>query len=236
VSVRRFAGQIALVTGASRGIGAAIAEALAAEGAHVILAARTQGGLEEVEGRIFSAGGAATIAPLDLTDGDQIDRLCQVIAERWSKLDVLVLNAALLGALTPLPHMEPADFERIFTTNVTANFRLLRICDPLLRASSAGRVVALTSSVAVTPRAFWGPYAASKAALETLVASYAEEVANISPVRCLSVDPGRTRSKMRASAYPGEDVETLPLPAQKSSQIIDLIDKTNILYTRHTLT
>jgi NAD(P)-dependent dehydrogenase (short-subunit alcohol dehydrogenase family) len=219
---RRFENQIVLVTGASRGIGAATAEAFAAEGAHVILTGRTQGGLEEVEERIHTAGGAATIAPVDITSGDQMDKLGQAMAERWGKLDVLVLNAALLGSLTPLPHMEPADFDRVMATNVTANFRLLRMCDPLLRASPAGRVIALTSSVAVTPRAYWGAYGASKAALESLVGCYADEVADITPVRCLVIDPGRTRTKMRASAFPGEDATTLPLPATKAAQIVSL--------------
>jgi NAD(P)-dependent dehydrogenase (short-subunit alcohol dehydrogenase family) len=220
--VRRFENQLVLVTGASRGIGAATAEAFAAEGAHVILTGRTQGGLEEVEERIHTAGGAATIAPVDITSGDQVDKLGQAMAERWGKLDVLVLNAALLGSLTPLPHMEPADFDRVMATNVTANFRLLRMCDPLLRASPAGRVIALTSSVAVTPRAYWGAYGASKAALESLVGCYADEVADITPVRCLVIDPGRTRTKMRASAFPGEDAATLPLPATKAAQIVSL--------------
>ncbi len=220
MSTSIFKDKIALVTGASRGIGAAMAEALAAHGAHVILTARTQGGLEETEERIHKNGGTATIAPLDLTNGDQIDSIGAAIAERYPALDFLVLNAALLGALTPLSHMAPADFDRVLTTNLTANYRLLRIFDPLLRRSDAGRVVALTSSVGKFPRAYWGAYAASKAALETLIACYADEVADITPVRCLIVDPGRTATKMRASAFPGEDAATLPDAANKAAQII----------------
>jgi NAD(P)-dependent dehydrogenase (short-subunit alcohol dehydrogenase family) len=215
-----FENRVALVTGASRGIGAALARHLAGEGAHVILTGRTVGGLEETEDKIHGTGGSATIAPLDLGQGDQIDRLGQVIAERWGKLDILVMNAALLGALTPLAHMAPADFDRVIATNLTANYRLLRICDPLLRASDAGQIVALTSSVAQAPRAYWGAYAASKAALENLLGCYADEVANLSPLRTLIVDPRGTRTKMRASAFPGEDPLTLPEAADKAAQII----------------
>jgi NAD(P)-dependent dehydrogenase (short-subunit alcohol dehydrogenase family) len=233
---RRFENQVVLITGASRGIGAATAEAFAAEGAHVILTGRTQGGLEEVEERIHTAGGVATIAPVDITNGEQIDHLGQVIVQRWGKLDVLVLNAAILGALTPLPHMEPADFDRIMATNVTASYRLLRICDPLLRASTAGRVIALTSSVARSPRAYWGAYGASKAALEALVCSYADEVANISTIRCVVVDPGRTRTRMRASAFPGEDAATLPVPGAKAAQIAELAATLDAPFSRVSLT
>jgi NAD(P)-dependent dehydrogenase (short-subunit alcohol dehydrogenase family) len=221
VTSRSFDNRIALVTGASRGIGAALAEALAANDAHVVLTARTQGGLEAVEDRIHQAGGTATIAPLDLLQPDQIDRLGQVIAERWGRLDMLVMNAALLGPLTPLPHLAPADFDRVMATNLTANYRLLRIMDPLLRASPAAHVVALTSSVAAAPRAYWGAYAASKAALETLVGCYADEVENLAPVSCLIVDPRGTRTKMRATAFPGEDPLTLPEPQKKAAQIIE---------------
>ncbi len=221
MAAKAFDNRIALVTGASRGIGAAIATALAEQGAHVILTGRTQGGLEEVEEQIHRAGGTATIAPLDLLDGEQIDRLGQVIAERWGKLDLLILNAGLLGPLTPLPHLGPADFDRVMATNLTANFRLIRICDPLLRLSDRGRLVALTSSVAVAPRAYWAAYAASKAALEAMIGCYADEVADITPIRCLIVDPKGTRTRMRASAFPGEDPASLPEPASKAVQIIN---------------
>ena len=206
-----FEGKVALVTGASRGIGAATAKALAAQGAHVIITARTAKDLEAVEDAIFNAGGNATIAPLDLTDGDSIARLATAVTERWGKLDVLVLNAAMLGTLAPVPAIDGAEFARLFTLNVTAQQVLIASFDALLRKSDAGRLVALTSSVGAAPRAFWGAYGASKAALETLVASYGEEVKNLSAVRTAIVDPGRTRTQMRAKAYPGEDPATVHL-------------------------
>lgn len=218
-----LADRLALVTGASRGIGAATAEALAAAGAHVVLTARTEGGLEEVEGRIHAAGGTATIAPLDLADSDGIDRLAQAIASRWGKLDVLMLNAAMLGDLMPLAHVPPAQFDKIMTLNVGAQYRLLRAFDPLLRASDRGRVIGVTSSVATQPRAYWGPYAASKAALETLVDTYAEEVRNVSPVRVAVLNPGGTRTKMRAQAFPGEDPTTVKDPAAVADRIVSLL-------------
>ena len=208
-----FEGKVALVTGASRGIGAATAKALAAQGAHVIITARTAKDLEAVEDAIFDAGGNATIAPLDLTDGDSIARLAAAVTERWGKLDILVLNAAMLGTLTPVPAIDGAEFARLFTLNVTAQQVLIASFDALLRKSDAGRLVALTSSVGAAPRAFWGAYGASKAALETLVASYGEEVKNLSAVRTIIVDPGRTRTQMRAKAYPGEDPATVKEPS-----------------------
>jgi NAD(P)-dependent dehydrogenase (short-subunit alcohol dehydrogenase family) len=231
-----FDNKIALVTGASRGIGAALAEALAAHGAHVVLTARTQGGLEAVEERIHQAGGTATIAPLDLLQPEQIDRLGQVVAERWGRLDMLVMNAALLGPLTPVPHLAPADFDRVMATNLTANYRLLRIMDPLLRASPAAHVVALTSSVAAQPRAYWGAYATSKAALETLVACYADEVENLAAIMCLIVDPRGTRTKMRATAFPGEDPLSLPQPEKKAAQIIEYLQQSRKSFDRIILT
>src|SRR3546814_121261 len=166
-----FAGKLALVTGASRGIGTAIAEALGRTGAHVIITARTSGGLEEVEERIHAAGGSATIAPLDLTDGDSIGRLAGAVAERWNALDILVLNAAMLGSLTPVSAIDTKEFARLITLNLTAQQALIAAFDPLLRKSEDARLVALTSSVAQNPRAYWGAYGASKAALETLVRS-----------------------------------------------------------------
>ena len=218
-----FEGKVALVTGASRGIGAATAKALAAHGAHVIITARTAKDLEAVEDGIFNAGGNATIAPLDLTDGDSIARLATAVTERWGKLDVLVLNAAMLGTLAPVPAIDGAEFARLFTLNVTAQQVLIASFDALLRKSDAGRLVALTSSVGATPRAFWGAYGASKAALETLVVSYGEEVKNLSAVRTAIVDPGRTRTQMRAKAYPGEDPATVKEPSIVADAIVTML-------------
>jgi NAD(P)-dependent dehydrogenase (short-subunit alcohol dehydrogenase family) len=218
-----FEGKMALVTGASRGIGAATAKALAAQGAHVIITARTAKDLEAVEDAIFNAGGNATIAPLDLTDGDSIARLATAVTERWGKLDILVLNAAMLGTLAPVPAIDGAEFARLFTLNVTAQQVLIASFDALLRKSAAGRLVALTSSVGAAPRAFWGAYGASKAALETLVASYGEEVKNLSAVRTAIVDPGRTRTQMRAKAYPGEDPATVKEPSVVADAIVAML-------------
>ena len=218
-----FEGKVALVTGASRGIGAATAKALAAQGAHVIITARTAKDLEAVEDAIFNAGGNATIAPLDLTDGDSIARLAAAVTERWGKLDVLVLNAAMLGTLAPVPAIDGAEFARLFTLNVTAQQVLIASFDALLRKSDAGRLVALTSSVGAAPRAFWGAYGASKAALETLVASYGEEVKNLSTVLTAIVDPGRTRTQMRAKAYPGEDPATVKEPSVVADAIVAML-------------
>lgn len=218
-----FDGKVALVTGASRGIGAATAKNLAAAGAHVIITARTAKDLEAVEDAIFEAGGSATIAPLDLTDGDSIARLAAAVTERWGKLDFLVLNAAMLGTLAPVPAIDGAEFARLFTLNVTAQQVLIASFDSLLRKSDAGRVIALTSSVGAAPRAFWGAYGASKAALETLVTSYGEEVKNLSKVRVSIVDPGRTRTQMRAKAYPGEDPATVKEPSVVADAISVLL-------------
>ena len=218
-----FEGKIALVTGASRGIGAATATALAAQGAHVILTARNAKDLEVVEDAIFDAGGSATIAPLDLTDGDSIGRLAAAVTERWGKLDMLVLNAAMLGTLAPVPAIDGAELTRVFTLNVIAQQVMIASFDSLLRKSEAGRLVALTSSVGNQPRAFWGAYGASKAALENLVTSYGEEVKNLSAVRTAIVDPGRTRTKMRAAAYPGEDPATVKEPSVVADAIVGLL-------------
>jgi NAD(P)-dependent dehydrogenase (short-subunit alcohol dehydrogenase family) len=218
-----FDGKVALVTGASRGIGAATAKKLAAAGAHVIITARTAKDLEAVEDAIFDAGGSATIAPLDLTDGDSIARLAAAVTERWGKLDILVLNAAMLGTLAPVPAIDGAEFARLITLNVTAQQVLIASFDALLRKSDAGRVIALTSSVGAAPRAFWGAYGASKAALETLVTSYGEEVKNLSKVRVSIVDPGRTRTQMRAKAYPGEDPATVKEPSVVADAISALL-------------
>lgn len=215
--------RIALVTGASRGIGAATAEALAAQGAHVILVARTSGGLEEVEERIHRAGGSATIAPLDLMSPDGIQKLAAAIAGRWRALDILVLNAAMLGTLSPVPAIEPKEFSQLMMLNVGTPIALLAAFDPMLRASDRARVVALTSSVGRNPRPFWGAYGASKAALETLVESYGQEVANISAVRTAIVDPGATATKMRTKAFPGEDPATIKGPEVAGKAIADLV-------------
>ncbi len=220
-----FAGKVALVTGASRGIGAAVAEALAAAGAHVILAARTAADLEQVDDRIHAAGGSATIAPLDLAQGDSIARLATAISGRWPALDILVLNAATLGTLTPVADIDGKEFNRVLTLNLLANQALIAAFDPMLRRSDAGRLVALTSSVGRTPRAFWGAYGASKAALDTLVAAYAAEVANVSAVKALIVDPGATATTMRARAFPGEDPATIKSPVAVAEAIVDMLGR-----------
>ena len=219
-----FEGKVALVTGASRGIGAATATALAAQGAHVILTARTAKDLEAVEDAIFEAGGSATIAPLDLTDGDSIARLAAAVTQRWGKLDILILNAAMLGTLSPVSTIDGAEFARLFTLNVSAQQVMIASFDALLRKSEAGRLVALTSSVGATPRPFWGAYGASKAALENLVDSYGEEVKNLSQVRTAVVDPGRTRTTMRAKAYPGEDPATVKEPTVVADAISNMLE------------
>jgi short-subunit dehydrogenase len=217
-----LSGQTALVTGASKGIGAATAEALAAAGAHVILVARDSAALEQVEERIHAAGGSATIAPLDLTDGDAVGRLAAAISGRWDTLDILVLNAATLGTLTPVPSIDAKEMARVFTLNVLAQAALITGFNDLLRKAPAGKVIALTSSVARTPRAFWGAYAASKAALENLVASYGEEMRSTSNVRTAILDPGATRTSMRARAFPGEDPASVKEPAVVADVIVRL--------------
>ena len=217
-----LSGKLALVTGASRGIGAATAQALAAAGAHVVLTARTTGGLEEVEERIHAAGGSATIAPLDLTDGESIGRLAQAIGGRWDALDILVLNAATLGALAAVPAIDAKEFARLLTLNIAAPQALIAAFDGMLRASQDARIVAVTSSV-VKPRAYWGAYGASKAALETLVGCYGEEMKNISAIRTHIVDPGATRTAMRARAFPGEDPATLKGPEVVADAIVALV-------------
>jgi NAD(P)-dependent dehydrogenase (short-subunit alcohol dehydrogenase family) len=216
---------LALVTGASKGIGAATAVALAASGHHVILTGRNDKDLEAVDDRISAAGGTATIAPFDLTDNEAIDRLASALANRWGRLDVLVLNAAQLGSLAPLPHIDPKDWDRVIAINLTANWRLLRALDPLLRQAGAAQVVALTSSVGSTPRAYWGAYAASKAALENLVATYGLEVGGISAVKTHILNPGATRTAMRARAYPGEDPATVKPPEEVAAMVMAAINE-----------
>mgnify|MGYP001492382372 CR=1 FL=1 len=216
-------GRIALVTGASRGIGAATAEKLAAQGAHVVLTARAAKDLETVEQRIFEAGGSATIAPMDLTEAGNNERLAAAVRERWGKLDILMLNAAMLGTLAPVPVIDAAEFNRVLTLNLLAQQALIAAFDSLLRASDSGRLVVLTSSVGQKPRAYWGAYGASKAALENLALSYAEEVQNLSSVRVAIVDPSRTRTAMRAKAYPGEDPATLKDPSVVGEAITQML-------------
>ena len=218
-----FSDQIAVVTGASRGIGAATARALAAQGAHVVLVARTSGGLEETEEAIHAAGGTATIAPLDLADGDSIGRLAHAVAERWGRLDLLVLNAAMLGTLSPVPAIDPKEFSRLLTLNVGAQQALIAAFDPLLRQSARPRVIGVTSSVGAKPSAFWGAYGASKAALDALLLSYAAEMTNLSDLRVAIVDPGATATAMRAKAYPGEDPATLKSPDVVGNAIAKLL-------------
>jgi NAD(P)-dependent dehydrogenase (short-subunit alcohol dehydrogenase family) len=223
MSTLPLSGKLALVTGASRGIGAATAQALGAAGAHVILTARTAGGLEEAEERIHQQGGSATIAPLDLIDGESIGRLAQAISGRWQALDILVLNAATLGSLAAVPAIDAKEFARQLTLNIAAPQALIAAFDTMLRASRDARVVAVTSSVAAAPRAYWGAYGASKAALETLVSAYGEEVKNISAIRTHIVDPGATRTAMRARAFPGEDPATVKDPKVVGDAILDLV-------------
>lgn len=218
-----LAGRLALVTGASRGIGAETACALAAAGAHVLLVARDAARLEAVEQRIHEAGGSATIAPLDLTDGESIGRLAMAVTGRWMALDYLILNAATLDGLAAVPAIDPKGFARAMTLNIGAPQALIAAFDPLLRASSDARVVALTSSVARTPRPYWGAYAATKAALETLVRTYGAEVAAVSAIRTHIVDPGATRTAMRAKAFPGEDPAPLKGPETVAAAIRDLL-------------
>jgi NAD(P)-dependent dehydrogenase (short-subunit alcohol dehydrogenase family) len=216
-----LAGRIALITGASRGIGYATALALAKAGAHVVAVARTVGGLEELDDAIRGLGGAATLVPLDLKDYAGIDRLALALHERFKRLDVLVGNAGILGPLSPLGHVEAAAWEEVMAVNVTANWRLIRAMDPLLQRSDAGRVVFLTSGVAALALAYWGPHAASKAALEVLARTYAAETAT-TPVRVNVFAPGPIRTRMRAQAMPGEDPMTLETPDKAAEKIVEL--------------
>mgnify|MGYP002778052197 CR=1 FL=1 len=210
---------LALVTGASRGIGAATAQALAAAGWHVILTARSEPGLKEIDDAIHAAGGTATIAPFDLTDFDAIDRLANAVGVRWGRLDALILNAAQLGTLAPVPHLDLKEWDKLLAVNLTANWRMIRAFDPWLRQSARGEVVAVTSSVGSKPRAYWGTYAATKAALDNLIATYGEEVSRVTQIRTHIIDPGATRTTMRARAYPGEDPQAVK-PASEAAAMI----------------
>ncbi len=218
---QRLKDRIALVTGASRGLGYALARRFAAEGAHVIALARTVGGLEELDDEIKDLGGSATLVPLDLLKGEDIDRLAAPLLERFGRLDILVGNAAMLGRLTPLSHYPPDLWQQVFALNVHANWRLIRACDPLLRASAAGRVLFVTSGITRHAAAYWGAYAASKAALEAMAQIYAAEVAQTN-VRVNVINPGVLRTGMRAQAFPNEDPATLALPESVTEAFVAL--------------
>lgn len=218
-----LSGKIALVTGASRGIGAATALALAKAGAHVLITGRDAKALEGVEQAIHEAGGTATIAPMDLLESDAIARLADAIAGRWGKLDVLVINAGILPTLMPVVDIDQKALGKAVSTHLLATQALLSSFDRLLRKSEAGRVIAMTTSVANRPRAYWGAYAATKAAQEVLIDCYAQEVANISSVKVAIVNPGATRTAMRAKAYPGEDPKSVKDPAVVADKVIELL-------------
>lgn len=213
----RLSGRVALVTGASRGIGRAVAIALAREGAHIVAVARTKAGLEELDDEI----GGATLVPMDLTDYAAIDRLGAALYERHGRLDVLIGNAGILGNLSPIGHIDPKVWDQVIAVNLTANWRLLRSMDPLLRQSDAGRVIMVTSTVGASPRAYWGAYAVSKAGLDNLTLTYAAEVEKTA-IRVNLINPGGTRTRMRAHAYPGEAPVTLKTPEDVAGLFIEL--------------
>jgi NAD(P)-dependent dehydrogenase (short-subunit alcohol dehydrogenase family) len=219
----RLSGRVALVTGASRGIGYAVASAIAAEGAHVVALARTVGGLEELDDAIRIAGGTTTLVPADLRDYPALDRLGAALFERFGKLDIFIGNGGILGRLTPIAHVDPKLWDEVMAVNVTANWRLIRSLDLLLRQSDSGRALFVTSGVARRVPAYWGPYAVSKAALEALVKTYAAETATTN-LRVNLVSPGPVRTRMRAEAMPGEDPETLPPPEAVAAALLPLLD------------
>lgn len=218
----RLAGRLALVTGATRGIGRAVALAYAREGAHLILVGRTSGALEEVDDEVRAAGGNATLLTLDLKAHDKIDALGPTIYQRWGKLDILIGSAGILGPLSPLHHVTEDAWNAVIAINLSANWRLIRTLDPLLKLSEAGRVVFVTSGEADAKNAYWGPYAVSKAGLDALVKTYAQELAE-SSVRANLVDPGAVRTLMRAKAFPGEDPDTLPAPEELAPLFLELV-------------
>lgn len=220
-----LAGQTALVTGASQGIGAATAKALAAAGAHVILTARNDRKLEEIEQAIHEAGGTATIAPLDLAESDGIARLATAIANRWDRLDIMVICGAILPQLTPVTQIDQSAFSKALTVNLLATQALIGAFDPLMKRSDNARIIGLTSSVGSAPRAYWGAYGATKAAFETLLACHAQEVEKISNTRVAIVDPGATRTAMRAKAYPGEDPQTVKPAEVVAERIVALVQE-----------
>jgi len=217
------AGQLALITGARRGIGAATASALAGAGAHVVLTARDAGSLEKVEQAIFEAGGSATIAPVDLTEPEGIARLATAIAQRWDRLDALIINAAFLPELTSVADIDQKSFNKALTTNVLATQALIANFDRLLRKSDDARVIGVTSSVGASPRAYWGAYGSTKAAFDTLLQCYAQETENIAKLRVALLNPGATRTAMRARAFPGEDPASLKPPEAVAERILSLL-------------
>lgn len=222
-TTKPLSGKTALVTGASRGIGAATAKSLAAAGAHVILVARKVKALEAVEDEIHAGGGSSTIAPVDLMEPDAVTRLAAAIAGRWNTLDIMVLAAAYLPELTPASQIEPKQFNQALLINVVATQALLSNFDQLLRRAEAGRIIGLTSSVAAAPRPYWGAYGATKAAFENLLATYAAEVERLSPLRVAIIDPGATRTEMRARAYPGEDPQSVKAPEVVAERLVALL-------------
>lgn len=231
VEGKPLAGKTALVTGSSKGIGAATAEALAAAGAHVVITGRDVKALEAVEDAIHASGGTATIAPVDLTETDGIARLASALVARWDTLDILVIAAAYLPSLGPVTQVDGKELGRVITVNLLATQALLASFDPMLKRAPAARVIGLTSSVAAQPRAYWGAYAATKAGFENLLDSYAQEVGSISNVRVAILDPGATRTQMRARAYPGEDPKSVKEPAIVANRIVALL--TDDFETRH---
>jgi NAD(P)-dependent dehydrogenase (short-subunit alcohol dehydrogenase family) len=222
-NMKRLEGRVALITGASRGIGAEVAVQYAEEGAHVILVARTVGGLEEIDDRVKAAGGGATLVPLDLTDSPAIDRLGGAIADRWGRLDILVANAGMLGGTRPVGHFTPEVWEQVFAVNVHANWRLIRSLDALLRASDAGRAIFVTSRAATLHRPYLSAYGASKAALDAMVKTYAGELEK-TDVKVNLLDPGVVRTEMRAQLMPGDDPDTLPPPEALGPLFVEMAE------------